>query len=208
MPSPPAKKNLQRKKTRNRKKKKKKTRKSLNTNLRIKKTSASKQDSGQETTTGKSQKDSKEGREIDLFIGGDDNLQSFSFMIKLPFDEKPFKFERFEGSFSGKTFMTFKKPVLPEGTPLWAGLWKENSDMETASRSYALRVEGSPLVENILLRHLGGYIEFESDYSVDIDPNLHFTVYTQSPPFTVFGVLAEAAVGGWREFRRLGKATR
>ena len=129
-------------------------------------------------------------------------------MIKLPFDEKPFKFERFEGSFSGKTFMTFKKPVLPEGTPLWAGLWKENSDMETASRSYALRVEGSPLVENILLRHLGGYIEFESDYSVDIDPNLHFTVYTQSPPFTVFGVLAEAAVGGWGEFRRLGKATR
>ena len=173
-----------------------------------KKTSASKQDSGQETTTEKSQKDSKEGREIDLFIGGDDNLQSFSFMIKLPFDEKPFKFERFEGSFSGKTFMTFKKPVLPEGTPLWAGLWKENSDMETASRSYALRVEGSPLVENILLRHLGGYIEFESDYSVDIDPNLHFTVYTQSPPFTVFGVLAEAAVGGWGEFRRLGKATR
>ena len=54
-----------------------------------KKTSASKQDSGQETTTEESQKDSKEGREIDFFTGGDDNLQSFNFMIKLPFDEEP-----------------------------------------------------------------------------------------------------------------------
>ena len=152
-------------------------------------------------------KDSEDGREIDFFIGGDDNLQNFNFMIELPFNEEPFKFEKVEGFFSGGSSMTFRKPVNFEETSAWARLWKEYSEMEFASRSYVLRVEGSPLVEN-KLRHLGGYIEFESDYSVDIDPNLHFTGYVELPHFTVYGVLVEAAVGGWGEFRRVGKSTR
>ena len=154
-----------------------------------------------------SKKASEDGREIDLFIGGDDNLQSFNFMIELPFDEEPFKFEKFEGFLSGKSFMTFRKPVDFEETSAWVRLWKEYSGMKFASRSYTLRAEGSPLVEN-KLRHLGGYIEFESDYSVDIDPNLHFTGYVELPRFTVYGVLVEAAVGGWGEVRRVGKSTR
>ena len=152
-------------------------------------------------------KDSEDGREIDFFIGGDDNLQNFNFMVELPFDEEPFKFKKVEGFFSGGSSMTFRKPVNFEETSAWARLWKEYSEMELASRSYVLRVEGSPLVEN-KLRYLGGYIEFESDYSVDIDPNLHFTGYVELPHFTVYRVLVEAAVGGWGEFRRVGKSTR
>ena len=157
----------------------------------------------EEKITEESQKDSKDGREIDFFTGGDDNLQSFNFMIKLPFDEEPFKFEKVEGFLSGESFMTFRKPER-EDPSAWARLWKEYSGMEIASRSYALRVEGSPRVEDSFLRHLGGYIEFESDYSVDIDPNLHFTGYAQWSPFTFL----EVAVGGWGEVRRVGKSTR
>ena len=97
----------------------------------------------EEKITEESQKDSKEGREIDFFTGGDDNLQSFNFMIKLPFDEEPFKFEKVEGFLSGESFMTFRKPER-EDPSAWARLWKEYSGMEIASRSYALRVEGSP----------------------------------------------------------------
>ncbi len=153
---------------------------------------AAKQDSEEKKTTAESEEDSKDGREIDFFTGGDNNLQSFNFMFELPFDEKPFKFEDIEGSLSGKSFMTFESD-LSEDPSIWESLWEKYSTMKTVSRSYSLRVEGSPL------RHLGGYIELESDYSIDTDPHLHFTIYAQYSPHTS----VEVAVGGWGEVRRL-----
>lgn len=171
-------------------------------------TAGGENNSGTDKPKEDSKKKTKDGREIDFFIGGDDNLQSLNFEIELPFDENPFKFvgifEGIEGSFSGESFMTFKKPNLSEDTSAWEKLWKEYSDMEFASRSYTLRVEGGPRGEDNFLRRLGGYVELESDYSVDIDPNLHFTGYAQWSPFTFL----EVAVGGWGEVRRVGQSTR
>ena len=161
-----------------------------------------KQDSDGKKTAVESKEDSENGREIDFFTGGDNNLQSFNFMFELPFDEKSFKFasifESIEGSLSGKFFVTFESDLSGD-ISLWESLWKKYSTMKTVSRAYALRLEGSPL------RHLGGYIELESDYSIDTDPHLHFTSYAQYSPHTSI----EVAIGGWGEVRRLwmGKET-
>ena len=155
-------------------------------------TGESKQDSGEGKSTEEPKQDSEDGREIDFFTGGDNNLQSFNFMFELPFDEKPFMFEGIEGSLSGKSFVTFQRQASSEDTSLWESLWKKYSTMETVSRAYALRLEGSPRLENSLLRHLGGYIELESDYSIDTDPHLHSTIYAQYSPHTS----VEMAVGG------------
>ena len=155
----------------------------------------SKQGSEEETPNEESEKDSGNDREIDFFTGGANNLQSFNFMLKLPFE-----FKRIESSFSVKSFMTFKSDLSGD-ISLWDSLWKKYAEMETVSRAYALRLEGngSPQIKNKLLRHLGGYIELESDYSIDTDPHVHYTLYGRWSPHTFI----EIAAGGWGEARGL-----
>ena len=156
--------------------------------------------SEEKNPTEESKQDVEKKRTFDFSPNGDDNLQSFNFMLKLPFDEKPFQFKSIEGLLSGKYFVTFQKPDPREGISLLEALRREFSEMEAISESFTLRLEGNT-PDKI---GIGGYIELESDYSIETDPHLHFTVYGRYSPYT----FVEVGVGGWTEFRRLRKAPR
>ena len=158
------------------------------------------QSATEEKTMAESERDPEQKRTFDFFPNGDDNLQSFNFMFELPFGQKPFKFEGIEGSLGGKYFVTFQKPDLPEDISLWASLRREFSEMAAISESFALRLEGNA-PGNF---GAGGYIELESDYSLEIDPHLHLTGYARYSPYA----FVEVAVGGWGEVQRLGKEER
>ena len=143
-------------------------------------------------------------RTFGYFTNGDDNLQSFNFLFKLPLNEPPFKLDRIEGSLSGKYFVTFSKPNLPDDISIWNSFLKQFSDMRAVSESFALRLETSTLTPVTLGANFGGYIELESDYSINTDPHLHFTGYLQYNPVS----FVKAALGGWAEAQRLRKEPR
>ena len=138
---------------------------------------------------------------FDFFTNGDDNLQSLNFMFELPISfnesEPTCKHKQIEASFSGKYFVTFSKPDLPDDVSILDSFVKQLSDMRTVSETFALRLEGSTLSQ----LGLGGYIEMESDYSITTDPHLHFTSYAQYALCS----FVKVALGGWAEARRLGK---
>ena len=142
-----------------------------------------------------SKKDSEEECTLDFFTNGDDNFQSFNFMFK-----RPFKLKRIEGSLSGKYFLTFQKPDLPEDISLWDSLRREFSEMDAVSESFALRLEGNTPHKFAA----GGYIEVEGDFSIDTDPHLHVSVYGEYAPYG----FVKVALGSWAEVLRLRKEAR
>lgn len=141
--------------------------------------------------------DSKDQREFDFSTNGDDNLQNFYFLAR-----QPLEFEFFEVLLNGKYFLTLDKPELPEHISFSEALWKEYTGMEVISESLAFRLEGSTTHKFRDIVAGGGYIDFERDFSIEIDPHTHLSLFAEGTPGRKWNWF-KVGLGFWIEGQQL-----
>ena len=98
--------------------------------------------------------------------------------------------------------MTLDKPELPEDTSFSEALWKEYTGMKVISESFAFRLEGSTIHKFRDIVTGGGYIDFERDFSIEIDPHAHLSLFAEGTPYRKWDWL-KVGLGFWIEGQQL-----
>lgn len=147
-----------------------------------------------------SDSESQNERAFDFSTNGDDILQNFNFFAKVPFE-----FETYEVSLNGKYRQNFQKKDTSSATGD-PSEWKTLPKWKTLSKSYAFGFEVNSTHKFLDIFTLGGYLDFERDFSIEMDPHVHVSIFAEIPLLPKKDWIM-AGVGLWGEGQQLSTTT-